>query len=143
MESHNIYARTWCSPFANPVHVGSISEFINFAFIDLGGLAFLTSSIPSCSDTLSPSSSVGFPELWGKGFAGNTPFEAECSTVSHSLAQVWEAFEKNVALPHIIFLKYNFSGILLILVLTVFFRLKNDFFVLLARGLYEKIHILK
>lgn len=58
--------RTWCCPTANLVHVGSMSEFINFAFIDLGGLAFPAPSIPSCSYTLSPSSSVGFMRSEGR-----------------------------------------------------------------------------
>lgn len=57
--------------------------------VDLQGLVFLASSVPSGFSILSTSSSVGFPELCGEGFDDDTLFGAEYSKTCPSLHNVW------------------------------------------------------
>lgn len=54
----------------------------DFYHVDVEGLVYLVSFSVSDFYTLPPSS-IGFPEAWGEGFDGDTPFRVECSKVSH------------------------------------------------------------
>ena len=58
--------------------------------VDLKGLVFNVSSIPSVSYILSVSTSAGFPDSRGDRFDGDISmaFRAECSKISHSLYNV-------------------------------------------------------
>lgn len=59
----------------------SVSSY-DLCSVDFEGPVLLVPSIPSASCTISASSSVGFPELWGKGFEGIIPSRAVCYKVS-------------------------------------------------------------